>query len=86
MTTFKFSAVVNFEITVMEASRILACGDGGRSMAEWLGEHLPCPDRHEAYCESQLKSALGKHLADQRVEEARQLTLSVESTVQPSQP
>ena len=83
MKTFKFGAVVNFEITVAEASQILATGDSGRSMADWLGKHLPCPDSSEGYCERQMKESLGQHLAEQRIDEARQITMPVESTVTP---
>jgi hypothetical protein len=79
--TFKFDGVVNFEITVAEAAQILSIQDNGQSMAEWLGTHLPSPDNSEHYCREQMRTALGQHLAQQRVEEARQLTMPADATV-----
>lgn len=78
-TRFNFSAVVNFRITVAEASQLLAINDGVPSVSEWLSNHSPEFEPLDNYNAGQLKESMGKHLAKVKVEEARLLTMPVET-------
>jgi hypothetical protein len=73
--TFQFSAVVIYEITVEDATSLLVENDGGKRTGEWLHTHCPILE-DSSYNATNLRMALGVHLAKTRVEEARQLTMS----------
>lgn len=82
MSKVTFQAVINFEIEASEAVRILAAGDRrqqGVALSEWFADHYPTPETEEHYNLGVVKTALGSYLAEERVEEARQLTLPAET-------
>ena len=72
--TFRFQAVIEFEITPQEAASLLAENDGRQTVPEWLHQHCPVLELDSHYNANAMKQALGKHLAEQSVESARQLT------------
>lgn len=78
--TFTFSAVVDYEIDETIAATLLVMHGGGRAVEEWLSNH--CPKMGESsYNANQLRESLGKYLAEKRVEECRQLTMSCHESV-----
>ena len=72
---FRFMATVYFEITPDEASAILMENDGLCSVCNWLADQKPMKEDMDSVSASSLKGALGKHLAERKIDERRQLTL-----------
>jgi len=86
MSKIEFQAVVRFEIKEQEAVNILASGDDNQqaiATSVWFSNHCPSPEIEEHYNRGLIKEALGKHLAESRIEAARQLTLNVEQVETP---
>lgn len=75
-TTFKFSAVVEFEIDPDTAAALLVELPYHPRVGEWISEHHPIREQNCIYNAGSLKEALGRHLANNKVNECRQLTLS----------
>lgn len=79
--TFRFSAVVTYEVTEEEAVQLLSEDRGdGDYVNKWLSENCPVRERESVYNANEMKSALGRHLAARRVEEVRQLCAPMETT------
>ena len=72
---FKFLATVYFEIAPDEAAALLMENDGLCSVCNWLADHKPMKEDMDSCSASSLKEALGKHLAERKIDERRQLTL-----------
>lgn len=82
-TQFTFQVIVDFKITVTEAAALLAENDGTPSVSEWLSKHTPEDEIMDTFNARALKEALGKHLAESKVQEARQLCMSAGSQPSP---
>lgn len=76
---FKFSAVVEFEIDPDTAAALLVELPYHPRVGEWLAEHHPIKEQESSYNAGNLKTALGRHLAETKVDECRQLTLSADN-------
>jgi hypothetical protein len=76
LKVFTFSAVVLFEIDEDEAASLLAEERNGLPVNNWLASHSPVAEEEaDLYNTSQLKTALGKHLAQRKIESTRLLTM-----------
>lgn len=79
---FKFQTTTDFEIDANEAAEILADPFPNRALSVWLNRTPPCPEdtdfhdsnQYRGFSLDQLLAAFGKHLAEQKIAERKQLT------------
>lgn len=86
MSIFRFQAVVDYEIDTGVASGLLAENGGVRSVSEWINKNNPIDEGDGGtFNASNLRDALGRHLAKESINQARQLTMSADPTTNQEQ-
>lgn len=81
----RFLATCFWLIDPEEAAQLLAENSNGAPVNEWLSQHPPImDDAFDMLATGNLKSALGKYLAERKIEETRLLTMPAEGAAQPS--
>jgi len=76
MNTFRFSAVVDFEIDEDAAAELLVEGtERNKALTEWLVKNHPAQEEPCSVNARALKESLGRHLAAKKVEACKQLTI-----------
>ena len=75
-TTFQFHVIPKLNIDAKTAARILAEPSPSESLAEWIAANNPKMEFDSLYYEvTSMENELGKHLTEQAISQAKQLTL-----------
>ena len=78
--TFEFSAVTRFTITPEQAAQILSDPKPDFAAQDWITKQHPNAEEYPgSHAPDQIRKALGSYLAEQRIEQAKQLTLPADT-------